>query len=265
MITYLAEIDRSNLVGKVKAQGRGRYDRRRNYKPDNFMGTDVSQLFSNDVLVCPVPIGSYVTTVAFQGVLLRLKELLEQAPKHNLTLQMVIKAISRAIDSSDILVDCTCPDFRYRFAYWATRYGYKYGKPETRPAKITNPDDKIGSMCKHLTALLANKRWVVKVASILNDYIKTHPDEARQAMGLSEDELVINPLAYRAGKQGYYARLFDYYADQEKQRDRENNPDEQSGQNNSETNTTSIDNSPEDSDEEELEIDDSNTDNEEDN
>lgn len=222
MITYLAEIDRSNLVGKVKAQGHGRYDRRKGYKPDNFMGTDVSQLFSNDVLICPVPVGKYVSTVAFQGVLLRLRELIEQAPKHNLTLQMVIKAVARAIDSSDILVDCTCPDFVYRFAYWATKYGYKYGKPETRPAKITNPDDEIGSMCKHLTALLANKRWVVKIASILNDYIRSHPDEARQAMGLSEDEFVINAKAYRAGKQGYYARMFDQIADKEKQQDIDN-------------------------------------------
>lgn len=234
MIVYLSEINRSNLVGKTKDQGNGRYQRRTRYKPDNFRGTDVSQLFDNDVLICPVPVGDYISTVAFQGVLLRLRDQLKEDPRHTLTLQKVIKAITKAIDSSDLLVDCTCPDFVYRFAYWATKYGYKYGKPETRPAKITNPNDKIGAMCKHLTALLANKKWVVKIASIINDYINEYPDEARQAMGLSEDEMVINTYARRLGKMGYYAKLFDRI-------DKDNEENNQDNQNNPENNSEGSD------------------------
>ncbi len=570
MIVYLSEINRSNLVGKTKDQGNGRYQRRTRYKPDNFRGTDVSQLFDNDVLICPVPVGDYISTVAFQGVLLRLRDQLKDDPRHTLTLQKVIKAITKAIDSSDLLVDCTCPDFClhkdtkikllngkvvtveemcnmfqnneelwvystdengdfkpgevsnvwisgytteyieitldnnekirttpnheymlrdgsylradelqigqslmplyfsyhngyesvktnsikdktifksvykivanevlsdkineakirsgediiaihhsdfdklnnypsnlnpmgklehwnyhakltkdknpeqmrkfieaglnywrtskgrkqkseemsksikdywknisnskkgnssnkgkikklierlisdeveltednynyyrktindykfypnistyynsfeealeelnipvnynhkvlsverivldnpepvydisvenyhnfyvnagvmlhncYRFAYWATKYGYKYGKPEKRPAKITNPGDKIGAMCKHLTALLANKKWVVKIASIINDYINEYPDDARKAMGLSEDEMVINTYARRLGKMGYYAKLFDRIDNNEKSI--KNNPENDS------ENTDLLDNTP---------------------
>lgn len=80
----------------------------------------------------------------------------------------------------------------YRFAYWATKYGYKYGKPENRPAKITNPDDKIGSFCKHLTALLANKKWLVKVASVINEFVKAYPNEVQEFLGLEDDEFIIN-------------------------------------------------------------------------
>lgn len=85
-----------------------------------------------------------------------------------------------------------CSDFKYRFAYWATKYGYKYGKPENRPAKITNPNDKIGSFCKHLTALLANKKWLVKVASVINEFIKAYPNEVQEFLGLKDDEFIIN-------------------------------------------------------------------------
>lgn len=46
------------------------------------------------------------------------------------------------IDAGVILHNC------YRFAYQATQLGYKYGKPENRPANITNPHN-YGSICKH--------------------------------------------------------------------------------------------------------------------
>ena len=87
------------------------------------------------------------------------------------------------VDSGVILHNC------YRFAYWATKYGYKYGKPETRPSKITNPDDKLGAMCKHLSALLSNKKWITKMASTLNSFIKENIDKIREFLGVSEDEL----------------------------------------------------------------------------
>lgn len=80
----------------------------------------------------------------------------------------------------------------YRFAYWATKYGYKYGKPENRPAKITNPNDKLGAMCKHLTSILSNKKWTVKVASVLNEFIKAYPNEVQELLGLNDDEFIIN-------------------------------------------------------------------------
>lgn len=192
MIRYI-EVSRKNLVGKTKAQSPARYKRRLGYKPMNFKGVDVDKLFESDILVLSVPVGDYICTIAYKGVLQNLKSVIEDQPKPNVTLQSVIKAVTRSIDNTDILVDCTCPDFIYRYAYWATQYGYKYGKPENRPSKITNPDDKIGAMCKHITALLANKKWLVKIASTVNEYIKVYTDDIREILGLSEDEFIVNP------------------------------------------------------------------------
>lgn len=188
----LLEIDRKNLVGKTKAQSPDRYNKRLSYHPTSYRGVDMNELLTRDVLVAHVPVGDYVCTVAYAGVLTQLAEVVSKQPRPNVTLQSVIRAITQSIDKTDILVDCTCPDFVYRYAYWATKYGYKYGKPETRPAKITNPDDKIGSMCKHLTALLANKRWLVKLASVVNEFIKANIDDVRSALDLSPDEFIIN-------------------------------------------------------------------------
>ena len=189
--TYL-EVDRKNLIGKVKKQSPERFARKIGYKPLSFRSISFDSLFKKDEFVINVPVGDYICTIAFKGLMDQIKYVLSHQPKPNFTLQTVIKAISKAIDAEDILVDCTCPDFRYRFAYWATKYGYKYGKPENRPANITNPNDKIGSFCKHLTALLANKKWLVKVASVINEFVKAYPNEVQDFLGLSDDEFIMN-------------------------------------------------------------------------
>lgn len=80
----------------------------------------------------------------------------------------------------------------YRFAFWSTKYGYKYGKPQNQPTKVTNPHDDKGAMCKHITSLLANKRWMVRVASVLNEYIRANPEQVRKSLGLEEDEFIVN-------------------------------------------------------------------------
>jgi hypothetical protein len=61
-----------------------------------------------------------------------------------------------AIESSDVKVDCTCPDFKYRLAYYASQNGFKEGELENRPAEITNPNNNKGSCCKHILVALNN-------------------------------------------------------------------------------------------------------------
>ena len=73
------------------------------------------------------------------------------------------------VDAGVILHNC---DFRYRFGYWATRNNIDSGVPELRPSKITNPHDTLGSACKHVLLVLNNNSWIIKVASVINNYIK---------------------------------------------------------------------------------------------
>lgn len=74
------------------------------------------------------------------------------------------------VDAGVILHNCD--DFRYRFNYWATRNDINSGTPEFRPSDITNPDNSLGSSCKHVLLVLNNNAWIIKVASVINNYIK---------------------------------------------------------------------------------------------
>lgn len=74
------------------------------------------------------------------------------------------------VNSSVILHNC--PDFQYRFAYYSTRNNYNSGAPETRPSDITNPEDKLGSACKHVLLILNNTSWILRVARVIANYIK---------------------------------------------------------------------------------------------
>jgi hypothetical protein len=324
--------------------------KRLGYRALSYRGVDVTKLVHDGIVFAEIPVGRYICTIEFSGLMDELKKALKQQPKPNLTLQTVIQAVSSAYDKNDLYVDCTCPDFCligntkirlvngdsvtidemlrmheneediwvysvdkdgnckpghvtdvwisgraielvrvvlsgnrreiittpshrymlsdgsyrearklnvgdslmtlslpgesvdlcygvqsiellnvdpvnvyditvedynnfcvdagvilhncYRFAYWATKYDYKSGKPETRPTKITNPNDKKGAVCKHLLAILSNKKWLVKLSTIINQYIKAFPKDIRKVLQLSDDDTVIlNP----AGRpKGYY-------------------------------------------------------------
>lgn len=65
-----------------------------------------------------------------------------------------------------------CEDFRYRFSYWGTRNNTITGEKELRPSDITNPDDRLGSGCKHIMLCLSNTGWCIKVAAVVKNYIE---------------------------------------------------------------------------------------------
>ena len=71
------------------------------------------------------------------------------------------------VESGAILHNC------YRFAYWATRNKINSGEQQPSNGKwIRNPDDTLGSSCKHVLLVLSNNSWLIKVASVINNYIK---------------------------------------------------------------------------------------------
>lgn len=191
----LTEASRKDLVAKSRIQSKSRFKKRLNYQVSNFRGVDLKQMFENDYFVFQTPIKDYVCVIAFPGVFTQLRQVVKEThgDASRINLQMVIKALRRAFDATDdVKVDCTCADFRYRYAYWATKNGYKYGAPETRPSDETNPDDMLGATCKHLDLLLSNKRWLTKAASVVNSFIKAYPEKASLYL-YDEEDIVDEP------------------------------------------------------------------------
>lgn len=81
-------------------------------------------------------------------------------------------------DYENFLVDAgvilhNCPDWKYRFAYWATKNDIDSVKGE-QPSNgkwIANPADTKGVGCKHSLLVLSNNTWLMKVASVIRNYV----------------------------------------------------------------------------------------------
>lgn len=134
----------------------------------------MDDLFKKDELRFKIEVtgetDTYYITVRFDDILPEIAEEIKRN-KNKLEFKTVFIALARQFNRGDLYLSCECPDFKYRFAYWATKDNYNSGMPEIRPADITNPEDRKGAGCKHINLVLANTDWIYKVASVINNYI----------------------------------------------------------------------------------------------
>ena len=113
---------------------------------------------------------TYFVAVEFNNILEKIQRRIKDN-KNKLEIKCIYDSLLQALNSSDVKVDCTCPDFKYRFRVWATKNNYNAGESENREAKITNPSDNLGAACKHILCALNNAEWLQKIASVINNYI----------------------------------------------------------------------------------------------
>lgn len=191
--SYIYEVNRNDLNRKSKVQSPERVDRSKNYPVNGnraYMDNDAQKRFiEEDKLILRVPVGDYICTVQFDSVLNNLISTVSGSHGNgNVTMYAIRRALLQTIDSGDLKIHCTCDDWRYRFAYWATKYDYNAGTAETRPAKIRNPNDSLGSMCKHLIAVLKNKDWLEKVAKYITLIVRDNTEYIRDVYDLEEYE-----------------------------------------------------------------------------
>lgn len=142
----LLERGRNDLLRKSRKESPGRWERREYYKNFRVVNTDITDLDDEDTVVVEFEVGDYKVYVAFSNILLNLREIVKQDPKHMVKFDWVIRACNRAIDQSDVYVRCSCADFKYRFSFVSSKNKYIYGKKELRPADIRNPNDDKGRM-----------------------------------------------------------------------------------------------------------------------
>lgn len=177
----LLEASKIELLNKSKTsvKGKQRFDRRNKSKVinsvKNFNAIDMNKLFKQGILTVGVNIqgetDTYVVTISFGGFLDNIHKELAHA-NAELSLRIIIRALNDCFNRDDVYVFCTCPDFKYRYQYWATQNKYNSGEPQpSNGMRIRNPDDKLGSACKHTLLVLNNNSWLIKVASVIMNYI----------------------------------------------------------------------------------------------
>lgn len=222
----LEEVSRNDMLAKAKSQTITRYNKAPGYKGFSIVDIDTTSIFTTNSLRVTCRVGDYWDTVEMENILYWIQVEAEKNPNHQINTKGITAAIMNSIDGMDIKVDCTCPDFKYRFAYMATKLGYKYGKPENREAKITNPND-YGSICKHLISMLSNKKWLQQVTSTVMDFIVKRIDDVNKFLRVKEgEELTLpNELARQNAKKGFYTKLFGK-DDANNEQDEENNEED---------------------------------------
>ena len=243
--TKIEEVSRNELLVKAKSQTITRYKKSSGYKGFSIVDIDTTSVFTTNSLRVTCRVGDYWDTVEMQNILYWIQLEAEKNPDNQINTKGVTAAIMNSIDGMDIKVDCSCPDFKYRFAYMATKLKYKYGKPENRPAKITNPHD-YGSMCKHLISMLSNKKWLQQTTGTVMDFIVDRIDDVNKYLRPNKgEELTLpNELARQNAKAGFYSKLFkdkqeqneptqDEEQDNENVQDESTNNNEDTQQNNS--------------------------------
>jgi len=180
--TPLNEITRWEIIRRSQREAPERFAKKQFYKAKDFNDVDFEELFTNDSFVWRSRVGDYIVTIAFEGAFQNLyNEIRNWSGKNRwkrITLKMLTNCLSKALDEEDLQVDCTCPDFRYRFSYHLSRpdVDAKYGMKQNRPPKVRNVKNNKGYVCKHLLAVLYGKRWVPAAAKAWLSYIKANPE-----------------------------------------------------------------------------------------
>lgn len=182
----LKEASRYQLINKSKrsdnykdqSKGKNRWERRNRSKIANqvkqYNDIDMNRLFKNNELVVGIQVhgetDDYTVTIRYDKIL---DEIQNQIKRNNnkLEFKCILIALQRVFNADNVFVHCTCPDFRYRQAYFATKNNYNSGIPELRPSNITNPNDTKGGGCKHVNLVLGNVDWILKITSVVNNYI----------------------------------------------------------------------------------------------
>lgn len=184
----LLEKNRSELVNQGKRgasyapsnqyRGKNRYQRRKYSKVPNqvksFNDIDMNSFFKKDILTVGIRVtgetDEYIVKLKFGGILDEIKQNIKRN-NNILDFRTIVTSLTKVFNTGDVYVNCSCPDYKYRFSYWSTINNYNSGEPEIRPADITNPNNDKGSGCKHVLLVLSNLNWMMKIASVINNYI----------------------------------------------------------------------------------------------
>lgn len=175
----LNEDSRARLLAKSKSSAKGfeRFKKRVKSRVANsvkqYNAIDMNKLFKDNILTVDINVkgetDEYTVKMSFGGFLGLLRDQINRLDKFDL--KAVTRALINGFNKDDVYIHCSCPDWAYRYAYFATKNKINSGDPETRASNITNPNDSLGAGCKHVLLVLSNTSWILKVASTIYNYV----------------------------------------------------------------------------------------------
>ena len=242
-IKLLLEKNRKELLIKQKRETPERVERANSYSVSN-VTIDPTALLSDWLVIITNISGNgstYTDSIAFKFVITDLIEQAKNSPKHVVNSKLIIKSIHESLDKQDIYIDCSCDDFKYRYAFWSTQGKFKWGKLQnSNGKKIRNPNNDMGCMCKHLYALLRSNKFLNLISDKIMRTIMANLDILVKKFNIDILEFVVNTAAYDKmlrmnidrDKSGRFAKKIN---------NEENKKSEDNNENLDETKTESID------------------------
>ena len=173
----LNEYTRMDLLNRAKSEDPNRFSRRTDSKDSwELWRVGMQELDITEDLYLYFKVKDYRVSIVLQ----KFKPILMKYAKGRFSgnnTKVIQKALNCAIKHCHILVKCECSDFKYRFAYMATKKKYGFDTNETRPSNITNPDLK-GGLCKHLISILNQpSKWLPYVVPAIRSYLSKSSEE----------------------------------------------------------------------------------------
>lgn len=185
-------VNKSRNVGTYKdtSRGKNRMERKKYSSVaktvKQYNKIDMNKLFKEDILEVSIPVtgehDSYTVSIKMEGVVKEIATNIKNN-KNQLEYRTIVQAITKVFNSSNIWVKCTCPDYKYRFAHWNIVNNVSVDDTSNDPGPgkgVANPNDDKGRGCKHVLLVLANGDWLMKVASVINNYIHYAEEKLRQ-------------------------------------------------------------------------------------
>lgn len=188
LLELLAEATRTQLVAQSRnvgqykdtSRGKTRLDRKKYSKIANavksYNSIDMNKLFKQDILQVNIPVvgesDEYTVTIKIEGVVAEIQKNIKNN-NNKMEFRTVIQSLTKVFNTTDVYVKCTCPDFKYRFAHWNIIKNVSVDDSASDPGPgkgIANPNDDKGRGCKHILLVLSNGAWMMKVASVIQNY-----------------------------------------------------------------------------------------------
>lgn len=187
-LMLLTEANRTSLIAQSRnvgiykdtSRGKNRFERKKYSKianaVKNYNEINMNSLFKQDILLVNIPVvgenNEYTVTIKLEGVVSEIHKNIKNN-SNKLEYRTIIQALTKVFNTSDVYIKCTCPDAKYRFAHWNILKNVSVDDSSKDPGPgrgIVNPNDDKGRGCKHMLLVLANGDWMMKVASVINNY-----------------------------------------------------------------------------------------------
>ena len=175
-------VAQSRNVGQYKDTSRGktRLDRKKYSRLANavkaYNAIDMNSVFKQDILKVNIPVvgetDEYTVTIKIEGVVAEMQKNIKNNG-NKMEFRTIIQALTKVFNTTDVYVKCTCADFKYRFAHHLIVHNMSVDDSSQDPGPgkgIANPNDDKGRGCKHVLLALSNGEWMMKVASVINNY-----------------------------------------------------------------------------------------------